>query len=78
MVVVVAVRRVPAVAPLVQLAPEGVLRLIAAQPVQEILLVQAILPVAPQVPILVEVVEVLVKVSIQVTPVLVVLAVLVL
>ena len=78
MVVVVAVRRVPGVAPLVQLAPEGVLRLTAAQPVQEILLVQAILPVVPQVPILVEVVEVQAKVSIRVTPVLVVLAVLVL
>jgi hypothetical protein len=55
---------------LVQPAPVEVLRLIAAQLVQEILLVQAILPVVPQVPILVEVVVVLAKVSTQVTPVL--------
>jgi hypothetical protein len=77
-VAVVVVRRAPVVALLVQPAPEGVLHLTAAQLVQEILLVQAILPVVPQVPTLAEVVAVLVKVSIQVTLVLVVLAVLVL
>ena len=77
-VAVVAVRRAPGAAPLVQPALVEVLHLTAAQLVQEILLVQAILPVVLQVPILVEVEAVLVKVSIQVTLVLVVLAVLVL
>jgi hypothetical protein len=77
-VVVVVVRRVPGVALLVQPAPAEVLHLIAAQPVQEILLVQAILLVVPQVPILVEVVEVQAKVNINHIQEMVVLAVLVL
>jgi hypothetical protein len=64
-VAVVVVRRVPVAALLVQPAPEEVLHLTAAQLVQEVLLVQAILPVVPQVPILVEVVEVQDKVNIN-------------
>jgi hypothetical protein len=77
-VVVVVVRRAPGVALLVQPAPAEVLRLIAAQLVQEILLVQAILPVelVEQIPVAAVVVQV--KVNINHIQEMVVLAVLVL